>query len=351
MSIDLGKSKAPAARRMRTRIWATLISFSVPGIGQAFLGHYRRGAIFTLAIVMAVLMVKTSIFLWPAWPQAVLPIILLAAAAVLVIIIWAAIDSWQLARRAAVPRLTWPKRYLVYLILFLALFTPNSLGVIAPNWRGFRAPSASMVPSLQPGDYFLVLESYYAWHEPRRGDLVVFRLPCQYPLLDRANAKAFEARCDRSVDFVKRIAGLPGDRVQLKQGVVFVNDIALTREAPGSFTYATFRDEAPKPYRSAIETTPDGARYTIIETLRGEPALDNTEPVVVPLDSYFVLGDNRDDSADSRDPVSGVGYVPRDYLIGKAALIYFSIDGRSSLGRDASSFPVIRWERIGMPLS
>ena len=194
-----------------------------------------------------------------------------------------------------------------------------------------------------------MLDGYFRTHEPQRGDLVAFKLPCEYPLLDRATAEGFAARCDRSVDFIKRIVGLPGDRVQLKHGVVFVNEIALPREAAGSFVYVDPFDGKPQSYRQEIERTPDGARYSVIQTVRGDRYLDDTEALTVPAGRYFVLGDSRDNSADSRDPTSGVGYVPRDRLVGKAAFIYLSID--RSRGPNASSFLGIRWERIGMPLS
>lgn len=322
----------------------------MPGLGQAFLGRYRRALAFTAAIVIAVLILKATVFLWPAWRYVVFPVFLAGVVAGVAIVLWAAIDSWRLGRRAAVQRPAWPRRYLVYFGIILAWYMPNATGAFVPRWQAFSTPSSSMAPGLQPGDYFYVLDGYYATHEPQRGDLIAFKLPCDYSLVDRATAERFASRCDRKVDFIKRIVGLPGDRVQLKQGVVFVNDVALLREGGGNFVNAVYGDEPPEAYRNLIEIAPEGARYSIIETRRGEPSLDNTEIVTVPPGRYFVLGDNRHNSADSRDPISGVGYVPCDHLIGKAVLIYFSIDGRPSAGRNAFSFPRIRWDRIGMPL-
>jgi signal peptidase I len=334
--------------KLRTRIWVILISLFVPGLGQAFLSRYRRGAIFTRAVVIAALILKASVFLWPVWRPAVLPFILIAFAAGVVIVLWAAIDSWRCAGRAAVLRPTWPKRYLVYSAMILAWFAPNAIALGAPSWRAFSTPSASMVPNLQPGDYFFVLDGYYAQHEPQRGDLVVFKLPCQYPLLDRATAKSFEERCDGSIDFVKRIVGLPGDKIQMKGGILNVNRQAVKRDRLQPYLYTD--DNRTSTYAQYVETFSDGYRDNILEIDDHQP-LDNTDEFTVPPRSYFMMGDNRDDSADSREPMSGVGFVPRDRLIGKAALIYFSIDGRPARGRNASWLPLIRWGRIGMPLS
>ena len=348
MSVDVTKAKSPPAMRTRTRIWAALISLFVPGLGQAFLGHYRRGVMFTIAIVVAVLIVKSSVFLWPAWPQTVLPVILLAVTAGVTIVSWAAIDSWRLGRRAAVPRPTWPKRYLVYLAPFLALFAADSLGLGAPQWRAFRAPSASMLPTLQAGDHFFVLVGYFDTHEPQRGDVVVFKLPCHYPQLDRAAAALFTARCDNTTDFIKRLIGLPADKIQMKGGILNVNGQPAKRERLQPYYYS--EDGRRSTYTQYIETLTNGFQDNILEIDDKQP-LDDTDEFIVPPNTYFMIGDNRDDSADSRDPTSGVGFVPRDRLVGKAALVYFSIAERSSSGRDTSMFPTIRWDRIGMPLS
>ena len=348
MSVEAREPKLPAALRMRTRIWATLISLFVPGLGQAFLGHYRRGIVFTIAIAIAVLILKSSVFLWPAWRQAALPTILLAFTAGVAIVIWAAIDSWRLGRRAAMPRLARPKRYLVYLAFVFAWFGANAIGLIAPSWRAFSATSASMLPTLQPGDYLLVLAGFFDTHEPQRGDLVVFKLPCQYPQLDRAAAIVFAAHCDNTTDFIKRVIGLPGDKIQMKGGILNINRQPAKRERLQPYPYA--EDGRSSTYMQYVETLSGGYRGNILEIDDKQP-LDDTDEFTVPPNTYFMIGDNRDDSADSRDPASGVGFVPRDRLVGKAALIYLSITRGSPGGRNGSFFPAIRWDRIGMPLS
>jgi signal peptidase I len=337
-----------AKPKLRTRLWAILISLFVPGLGQAFLGYYRRGAVFTIVIVSVLLIFKFSSLLGTAWPRAAFPMILFVAAAGTAIVIGAAVDSWRLGRETAVPRLGRARRYLVYLALILAWFAAEAFDRVAPQWRAFSVPSASMMPALQPGDYFFVLDGYFKSHAPQRGDLVVFTLPCQYPQLDPPTAQIFTARCNNTTEFVKRVMGLPGDRIQMKRGILYVNDQPAKRERLQSFRYT---DEGRvSNYAQYIETLPDGHSDTILEIDDNQP-LDNTDGLTVPADSYFMIGDNRDDSADSRDPTSGIGFVPRDRLVGKAAFIYFSIDRQSTSGRNTSLFPSFHWNRIGMPLS
>lgn len=183
--------------------------------------------------------------------------------------------------------------------------------------RAFRMPSGSMQPALYPGDNFVVTKWNYGYgrysfmpfpgpserlfaSNPQRGDLVVFR---PNPQPDR--------------DFVKRVIGLPGDRMQMINGVLHLNGSPVPREDLGE---VSFGDE----YGGTInaqgfrETLPDGASYVVID--RGETELDNTREFVVPVGHVFLIGDDRDNSADSRVP-SVVGFVPMDNLIGRVAWI------------------------------
>ena len=332
------------------RFWAALLSFFIPGLGQIFAGRYRRGAAFLLAILVAVLIIKASALLWPRGSAAVMPLIAVAVLLVALTVVWAVIDAWRVARQRPVVRLRWRMRCAIYAAFFVGWFVTDALLLTGPRWRAFSVPSESMLPTLEIGDDFYVRVGYFRDHEPQRGDLVVFRLPCDYSLLDPAVAAQERSHCDPSVEFVKRIIGLPGDRVQLRKGVVYLNDAPLARQSIGSFTYATFADDTPTGYPEFEETAPGGARYRVILSPGGDRDLDDTDLFAVPPGRYFVLGDNRDDSADSRDPASGVGFVPRDSLVGKAALIYFSRDGRLTLRPNSGGSPAIRWERLGLPL-
>ncbi|MFN3465308.1 MAG: signal peptidase I [Terricaulis sp.] len=186
--------------------------------------------------------------------------------------------------------------------------------------RAFRMPSGSMQPALYAGDNFVVTKWSYGYgrysfmpfpgvpggrlfaNNPRRGDLVVFR-PVPQP--------------DR--DFVKRVIGLPGDRVQMIDGVLHLNGAPVPREDLGEVSF-TDENGATINARSFRETLPDGGgAYVVLD--RGGGELDNTPEYVVPQGHIFLLGDDRDNSADSRVPAF-VGYVPMDNLVGRVAWIF-----------------------------
>ncbi len=192
-------------------------------------------------------------------------------------------------------------------------------------YEPFSIPSASMVPTLLVGDYLFVSKFSYGYsryslplglplfsgrlffREPKRGDVAVFKLPR-----------------DPSVDFIKRIVGLPGDKLQMKDGILNINGEPIKRERVGPYFYE--ENSRASAYIQYIETLPNGYRHDIIE-ISDEGPLDNTGVFTVPPGTYFMMGDNRDNSADSRDPDSGVGYVPAENIVGRAEFIFFSTNG------------------------
>ncbi len=190
-------------------------------------------------------------------------------------------------------------------------------------YEPFSIPSGSMIPTLLVGDYLFVSKFSYGYSRyslplgmplftgrvmftpPHRGDVVVFKLPK-----------------DPSIDFIKRIIGLPGDHVQMKDGVLYINDQPVKRDRIG-----VYQDPASgATYTEYMETLPGGYQHPIIK-LPGTYTLDNTPVFTVPPDHYFMMGDNRDNSSDSRDPSSGVGYVPAENIVGRAVFLFFSTNG------------------------
>ncbi|MBL8543043.1 MAG: signal peptidase I [Hyphomonadaceae bacterium] len=209
----------------------------------------------------------------------------------------------------------------------------------------FRIPSGSMQPTLEVGDYIVVTKWSYGYgrfsfapleglfphgrlfgSEPHRGDVVVFRPP---PEPDR--------------DFIKRVIGLPGDRIQMIDGLLHINGQPVQRESLGIVNFED-EDGLIEPIQAYRETLPDGGSYTVFDrTPRGE--LDNTRVYVVPEGHYFMMGDDRDNSADSRVP-SVVGYVPFDNLVGPAQFVVVSFDNTTSLLQPWTLFTGFRGSRF-----
>jgi signal peptidase I len=196
-------------------------------------------------------------------------------------------------------------------------------------YEPFNIPSGSMVPTLLVGDYLFVSKFSFGYsryslpfglplfsgrlffHSPERGDVVVFKLPT-----------------DNSTDYIKRVIGLPGDHIQMRNGILYINGQQVPRKRIEDYLY----QEGPGgviPLAQYIETLPNGVQHRIIEMSDNGP-LDNTQEYVVPPGDYFMMGDNRDNSQDSR-VLSAVGYVPAENLIGRAQFIFFSTDGSARL--------------------
>jgi signal peptidase I len=192
----------------------------------------------------------------------------------------------------------------------------------------FYVPSGSMEPTLLIGDALVASKFPYGYSTaslpvqitlpetgrvfgevPKRGDVVVFRWPG-----------------DRSQAWVKRVVGLPGDRIQMRQGQLFINDHAATLKPDGIGEAEDDRGGA-EPANRYVETLPNGVSHAILK-IRDNGRLDNTPEVTVPQGQLFVLGDNRDNSADSRVSVrdGGVGLLPIDNLIGRADAVVGSWD-------------------------
>ena len=271
-------------------------------------------------------------------------------------------------------------------------------GLIAIIFRSlllepFNIPSGSMIPSLHVGDHIFITKwsygysrysfpfgswnlwngRFFATHEPKAGDIVVFRKP------------------DANVEYVKRLIGVPGDKIQMKDGRLYINGKIVERKNPRPYVIANLPkslrsvgyyhdtmaikgnkiwvDNKPadfnytieyksdricqtSPYECGVfnateytEVLPNGVEQSIIEMTDNAP-LDNTEVFTVPEKHLFFMGDNRDNSADSRTPV--VSYVSRDNVLGPVWFIWYSHNYYSPMLAVWNWGKKIRWERIGM---
>ncbi|MGQ3674738.1 signal peptidase I [Xanthobacter sp. TB0139] len=211
-------------------------------------------------------------------------------------------------------------------------------------FQPFNIPSGSMKDTLLIGDYLFVSKYSYGYSrfsfpfspdlfsgrvfgsQPTRGDVVVFKLPR-----------------DHDVDYIKRVIGLPGDKIQMIDGWLHINGQPVQRERLSDIEQddGTGRLVPVKRWR---ETLPNGVSYTILDMV-DNGFYDNTPVYEVPLGHYFMMGDNRDNSADSR-VLSQVGYVPFENLIGKAQVIFFSIKEGGAAWQIWNWPWMVRWDRL-----
>ncbi len=211
-------------------------------------------------------------------------------------------------------------------------------------FQPFNIPSGSMKNTLLVGDYLFVSKYAYGYSRhslpfspplfegrvlgsaPERGDIAVFKLPR-----------------DGRTDYIKRVVGLPGDQIQMREGALFINGEAVERSRIDDFvetdSYGNVRRIAR--YR---EILPNGVSYdTLDETPNGRG--DNTPVFTVPAGHYFMMGDNRDNSSDSREPM-GVGFVPAENLVGRAELLFFSTNSTAAFWEVWKWPQAIRWARL-----
>jgi signal peptidase I len=189
----------------------------------------------------------------------------------------------------------------------IAVSSPARADIFPAGVRKFSIPSTSMTPTLLINEYIFTVE----WPRVSRGDLVVYLLPK-----------------DNYSIYIKRVIGMPGDRIRMIEGRLHINGEPAAREPLADFELRDAYDK-PQPVRQYRETLPGGRSHRIVE-VSDNGFLDNTQEYVVPAGHYFMMGDNRDNSSDSRS-LARHGYVPAGNIIGHPELVYFSLaEGESA---------------------
>lgn len=213
-------------------------------------------------------------------------------------------------------------------------------------FQPFNIPSGSMKPTLLIGDYVFVSKYSYGYSsksffsgihlfdgrvlasDPKRGDIVVFK-----------------KTSDGKTDFIKRLVGLPGDKIQMKHGVLYINGAAVSKEPDGIFLDDDLRNGFSAEISEFTEILPNGIVHETLDEYPDMP-LDDTGVFTVPQGHYFMMGDNRDNSSDSRDPRGGVNFVPAENLVGRAEMIFMSVDGSAKLWQIWKWPGAIRYDRL-----
>lgn len=291
--------------KVRNRWIALLFSLLCPGLGQLYNGNLRWAI--SAFVLGSLLSIYTVIYLFDSFSK-----LLWALGLGLLFDLVLIVQAWREAKRLGAVELKPYQRWWIYGGFAVLLYgIPDGYGLITPSrFLSFQIPSESMVPTLLVGDR-LVADGWSFWkNDPKRGEVVVF----DYPR-------------DPSIKYVKRVVGIPGDTIEVKQGELYLNGKLVEQERSG-------RVVDPVGGWQPIEFTENlgGVRHPVYRT---QPMLVTSYgPVTVPHNEYFMMGDNRDRSNDSRF----WGFVRRDQIVGRMVYVYFSWD--SAAGR-------LRTERLG----
>ena len=260
------------------------------------------------------------------------------------------------------------ENFFVFLLKLVLLVLVFRSFIFSP----FNIPSDSMLPRLLNGDYLLAAKWPFGFSKyslPLSVPLIPGRILASQP--ERGDVVIFKAPPGNDIDYIKRVIGLPGDQIEVRDGQLFLNGEAIPKRRIADFVvavspntpcyrehYEARLDDGSRVcrYPQFRETLPGGRSYEVLDfgpasrnNFFGIDA-DNTESFIVPDGHMFMMGDNRDNSLDSRFPAAdggGIGIVPQANLVGKATIVMFSTDGSADWIKPWTWFTAARWDRIG----
>ena len=310
-------AETAAGNRHRRHAWlAVVLSFVTPGLGHIYCGRFVRGLVFVVLCFVPILFVDLAFITSGAgW----IVFVILGCLVSLALPVVAAVDGYKSARRTR-PDYA-PKEYnrwYVYLLVFLVaasgslhMSLPSALYIRATYIEPFRVPAWSMYPTIRDGDRLLADKVVYCRHDPRKGDIVVFKNPQNHRM-----------------NYIKRIVAVAGETVRIEAGDVYVNGHKLTRRPAGTMQY---NGPQGKVQGQAFVETNGQAEYTIFLASDHQHAQSMTDfgPLTVPDHHCFLLGDNRNSSLDSRQ----FGPVPLATIFARANYLYFPAKDWSRFGR------------------
>jgi signal peptidase I len=301
-------TSAPEKKR---RPWlAGLLSLLMPGLGQFYNGDLRLALVLLIGFLVAA---PNGVWfiasLSPGQAVAATVIFLIVGAAVL---IFAVIQAILRARRLGRVKLARYQRWYVYVGVYVAMVIWRAAGDMLPipTLASYNTPASSMMPTLMIGDSHVARTRAFIGRTPERGEVAIFMSPIH-----------------ENTWMVKRIVGLPGDTIQMREGRLYIDDVLVERSHIEDFHDPARVNASPVP--QYVETLPGGASYRILEAQGDLGMVDNTAAFTVPEGHVFMMGDNRDVSMDSR---LDMGPVPFDLLRDKPVFLFWA-DDLSRIGK------------------
>ncbi len=305
--------ESPYHSRLEPRkpVFAILLSIAQPGLGHLYCGKSVKGI-----KLLLLNLVLTPIFMFLLkYVSFIIAIVAINIGLVLIIFFYSVIDSFLLARVEQEYRLKkYNKWYFYLLVVVVGLCISFGTELYSKNHviASYRTPTSSMVPSLLKGDHFLVNKSKYDSSIPERGDIVVFTSP------DR-----------RNIDYIKRVIALPGDIVEVKNNRVYLNGTSLKRHPVQDESLSLIKDQL----TGDVFFEENTGRYYQIMIEKNQMHYGDIEKTEVPNEHYFVLGDNRTNSLDSRV----FGSIPMTDIKGRLEFIHFPAETWKRFGEHKES--------------